>query len=165
MTSRILLLSMLALACARAEIVGTPEYFAQMTGVRLELESPARVCRNWSSFPSEGASVFVWDLSAEQVQQLLTTLPGFRPSSFDSDEASVQPWRLSAPPHSVIAAAVEAQGGACEGAAIDPAPADLLGALAVSPSTLAASTGDARNGAIFAFGPERRVLIEVSYSW
>ena len=153
------------LACAPEHVVGTPEYFARITGVPLQIESPARVCRNWSTFPSDGASVFVWKLSAEQAEQLRSALPGFRPSQGGADQSSTQSWQKSAVPSSAVATAIEAQAGECEGPASNPSPAELLGTLSVLPSTMAASTGSAQSGTFLAFEPERRVLVEVTYSW
>lgn len=162
MMLRFLLVSMLALACARGDVVGTPEYFSRITGVSLEIQSPARVCRNWSSFPSDGASVFVWNLSAEQAAQLRSSLPGFRPSL--DEEVNREAWQVSMLPQSAVTEATHAESGECEGSASDPSPTELLGTLAGSPSTFTASTGSAQSGHFFAFDPERRVLIQVGYS-
>lgn len=159
------MLTMLLIACVPpGDILGTPEYFAQITGTPLELDSPVASCRHYTGLASEGSSVFVWRVLPSQSEQLLASLPNYKPQA-RSDEAEILGWSPSMGIGAKFSSELQyAEKGECSLETSITSLSSLINSMFESSETFVSQViegGDV--GVLYIFNPKLNLLAQIGY--
>jgi len=159
------ILALLFVACTPpADTLGTPEYFAGLTGTPLELESPIGSCRHYTGLASEGSSAFVWRVSPSQTVKLRESLPSHELQA-RSNEAEIVMWQPPVGMNLAFSNALQyAEKGECSLDSGIPPLSMLIRSMLESSETVAAQVNEGGDvGDLYIFSPALNLLAQVGY--
>lgn len=159
------MLAMFFVGCTPpGDTLGTPEYFAKITGISLELDDPIGSCRHYTGIASEGSSVFVWQVSSSQASQLKTSLPNHHPQA-SSHDAEIAGWQPAAGMENRFHGAAQyAEKGQCTMDAGISKLTRLLTSMFDASDTVSAQVAEGEDvGDLYIFSPELNLFAKVGF--